>query len=79
MIIKRRFKKLSWEFLDNILMGKMKDNYLYWVEDNYGNRVSDDFTYNKRFEFGPFIIMEKTLTLSFATLKDKSNDSLYFL
>lgn len=77
MIIKKRFKKLSLDFIENIFICKMKDNYIYWVEDNNGKRVSDDFTYNKRFEFGPFIIMEKTLTLSFATLKDKDNDSLY--
>lgn len=77
MIIKKRLKKLSWEFLDNILIGKMKDNYLYWVEDNNGNRISDDFTYTKKFEYGPFIIMEKRFNFYFVILKDTSNDSLY--
>ncbi|MBE5821269.1 MAG: hypothetical protein E7311_01600 [Clostridiales bacterium] len=77
MLIKRRLKKLSCEFMDNILDGNMKANYIYWIEDNNGKRVSDDFTYNKYIEFGPFIIMEKTSFLSFAILKDKSKDSLY--
>ena len=77
MIIKKRFKKFSWEFLDNLIMGKMKDNYIYWVEDNTGKRVSDDFTYTRRFEYGPFIIMEKKAIMLFAVLKDESNDSLY--
>lgn len=76
MIIKKRFK-FSKKFFFNIFHKEYDRNYVYWIEDNKGNKLSDEFRVTGRQISGPFLILTESIYCAHIIFRDTANDTLY--